>query len=369
MASVYKKASDKGNRRAAWYFSYVDETGKRRQRRGFTDKAATEKLAMKLEEEARMVREGIRESSPEHEQLKVQLQLEAYLKHLLQRDVSATQVINLRLRIEKVIEGCEIRLVTDIEAQAVENYLAKRREEGTSKQTSNHYRQAMHQFCRWLQKRSLIKTNPISEIPKLNVETDRRHDRRPLGVEEFQRLIRAAETGKSVESIAGVDRAMMYILSAWTGYRRGEISSLTLASLVLDQNPPYVIVAATYSKRRRKDVQVLHSEVVERLRDWLAVRVPTHETLLFPLTKETSGFDRRTSKMMKRDLSVARAAWIAEAESDEEREVRQRSDFLLYKNQAGLFADFHANRHTFITNLEKGGVSPKTAQTLAPTSV
>ena len=105
MASVYKKASDKGNRRAAWYFSYVDETGKRRQRRGFTDKAATEKLAIKLEEEARMVREGIRESSPEHEQLKVQPQVEAYLKHLLQRDVSATQVINLRLRIEKVIEA------------------------------------------------------------------------------------------------------------------------------------------------------------------------------------------------------------------------------------------------------------------------
>jgi len=30
-----------------------------------------------------------------------------------------------------------------------------------------------------------------------------------------------------------------------------------------------------------------------------------------------------------------------------------------------LFADFHANRHTFITNLAKGGVSPKVAQTLA----
>jgi hypothetical protein len=100
MASVYKKTSDKGNRRAAWYFCYVDETGKRRQRRGFTDKAATKKLALKLEEEARTVRESIRESSPEDEQLKVQPQLEAYLKHLLQRDVSATQVINLRLRID-----------------------------------------------------------------------------------------------------------------------------------------------------------------------------------------------------------------------------------------------------------------------------
>ncbi len=45
--------------------------------------------------------------------------------------------------------------------------------------------------------------------------------------------------------------------------------------------------------------------------------------------------------------------------------MRTQSDFLSYKNQSGLFADFHANRHTFITNLAKGGVSPKVAQTLA----
>ena len=30
-----------------------------------------------------------------------------------------------------------------------------------------------------------------------------------------------------------------------------------------------------------------------------------------------------------------------------------------------MFADFHANRHTFITNLERAGVSPRVAQTLA----
>jgi hypothetical protein len=29
------------------------------------------------------------------------------------------------------------------------------------------------------------------------------------------------------------------------------------------------------------------------------------------------------------------------------------------------FADFHSNRHTFITNIERAGVSPRTAQSLA----
>jgi len=39
---------------------------------------------------------------------------------------------------------------------------------------------------------------------------------------------------------------------------------------------------------------------------------------------------------------------------------RHRSDFL-----AGLYADFHSIRHTFVTNLCKSHFFPKTAQTLA----
>ena len=37
---------------------------------------------------------------------------------------------------------------------------------------------------------------------------------------------------------------------------------------------------------------------------------------------------------------------------------------LVYRNRAGLVADFHALRHTLITNLATGGVHPKVAQAL-----
>ena len=69
--------------------------------------------------------------------------------------------------------------------------------------------------------------------------------------------------------------------------------------------------------------------------------------------------------MMRKDLAAAREAWILEAMSDEDGEARKASDFLCYQSHDGLYADFHANRHTFITNLAKAGVSPKTAQSLA----
>jgi integrase/recombinase XerD len=276
------------------------------------------------------------------------------------------QLENLKPRLETTIRACEFEYVTDIAGQPVEDYLAKRRKAGLAKQTSNHYRQAMHQFCRWLCKRSLLKVNPISEIPKLNVDTDRRHDRRAISVDEFQRLIIAAESSKPVQAIDGIDRAIIYIIAASTGYRRGEISSLTVESFDFDAQPPRVTVEASYSKRRKKDVQVLSAEVVEKIREWLDLREPKHPSLLFPLTKQTCGFDRRTSKMMKHDLGVARASWIEEAGDDkEERERREASDYLSYENAAGLFADFHANRHTFITNLSKANVAPKVAQTMA----
>ncbi|HBT75695.1 MAG TPA: hypothetical protein DEB39_01945, partial [Planctomycetaceae bacterium] len=81
--------------------------------------------------------------------------------------------------------------------------------------------------------------------------------------------------------------------------------------------------------------------------------------------KKTCGVDRKTSDMIKRDLDSARRFWIAETDDPEERRRREESEFLVYENKAGLFADFHGLRHTFISNLGKAGVAPKTAQILA----
>jgi len=67
--------------------------------------------------------------------------------------------------------------------------------------------------------------------------------------------------------------------------------------------------------------------------------------------KVPGGLERKTNKMMQRDLQRAREAW--------------KSDFLKYENSDGLYAEFHSNRHLFITSLERVGITPKMAQTLA----
>jgi len=57
-------------------------------------------------------------------------------------------------------------------------------------------------------------------------------------------------------------------------------------------------------------------------------------------------------------------AWLEDKMPREAKE-RERSDFLAYENHTGLYADFHSFRHLFITSLERAGIRPRMAQTLA----
>jgi integrase/recombinase XerD len=160
---------------------------------------------------------------------------------------------------------------------------------------------------------------------------------------------------------------MMNAVAAWTSFRKGEIGSLTMRSFQLDADPPIAMVEAGYSKRRRRDTQVLHPELARQLQMWLAKKTSlTSTTPVFPISgRVPGGIDRKTHKMMHRDLDAARKKWLEEAETEEERTKRESSDFLAYQNHAGRYADFHSCRHLFITSLERAGIRPKMAQTLA----
>jgi integrase len=108
------------------------------------------------------------------------------------------------------------------------------------------------------------------------------------------------------------------------------------------------------------DVIPLRCDFAERIRDWIAVkrvRDPNE-----PLLNVTG---KRTAEMMKKDLSRARKEWLKEAKDQPTRREREESSFLCYVDADGRYADFHSLRATFITNLSRAGVTPKTAQTLA----
>ncbi|KKK56058.1 hypothetical protein LCGC14_3068340, partial [marine sediment metagenome] len=239
-------------------------------------------------------------------------------------------------RVNKIIKRCRFRHYADISASRVQRFLADRRAaDNMSAQTSNFHLQAAKQFCRWMILERRASENPLGHLSGVNVRTDRRHDRRALTIEEIHALLQAAEAGPTRFKTTGPERAMIYRLALETGLRANEIRSLTRQSFQLDNGSPTVTVEAGYSKRRREDVQPLRPATAILLEQHLAHKMPDAPAFNVP---------RRTAQMIRADLKDAG---------------------IPYRNSADRCADFHALRHTFITNLAQSGAHPSVAQALA----
>ena len=225
-------------------------------------------LAAKLEEEAKRIRSGL---IPRTESNVKSLDdaLTAFKQQLLARDTSERHVNDVIRQVRRVIDGCRFQVPADVNLADVELFLSSLRGERFGKTTYNHHVGAMKHFCKWMHESGYLATNPLVRLKKINASTDSRHPRRALEPSEYERLIEAAEEGAPIESIPGRDRSMMYQLAAWTGYRKGEIGSLTASSFELGDDPT-VTVEAAYSKRRRRDTQVLHPRMASRVKEWIA---------------------------------------------------------------------------------------------------
>lgn len=213
-----------------------------------------------------------------------------------------------------------------------------------SQQTKNHYLTSIKAFCSFLTARGFFEKSPAAKLTRPSPHADLRHARRALAPEEFSRLIQAAAAGKVIEGIDGKERAMLYIIAAYTGYRRKELASLTLRSLSLDGPAPCVRVKSRSTKNAKEASIPLHPSVAGELRTWLQSRGDLSQDAPIFALRGSGGDLRKTSKMMRRDLEAAK---------------------LPYQDENGLFADFHANRATFITRLIESGVHIFRAQLLA----
>lgn len=341
MASIFKRGRDSRKRRAYWYIAFSDHEGRRRTRKGFTDKGATEQLAAKLEHEAMLRSRGL--IDPQQERLASQKSssldghLEAFEKSL---DANTAKYNKLVVsRVKKIIKGCNFATVADLQPEPVEAFLrGLKQTENIGHRTYNHYLQAIDAFCNWMVSARRIPFKPLVGLERLNPDVDVRHPRRALTPEEVKRLVESArKSSKEIQCFSGEIRARLYLLSFMTGLRRTELASLTPRSFDLDSKQPILTVKATVSKHRKQDVLPLHPELVVMLRDWLTGMAPDEP--LFP------GLSRkRTWYMVRKDLERVG---------------------IPYETPDGI-ADFHAaGRHTYITQLLRSGASLPEAKELA----
>jgi integrase/recombinase XerD len=376
MASLYKKpvmvtdpvTGERVKSQSKKYWGQFKDAHERLKRVPLSiDKTAAQAMLNQIVQRAEREKAGLVDPTEEQRKRLLTDHIREFESYLRNKGVSDRQFVESIAKLRKLVAARKWPRIGDITAGGVLEFLGQLRRDGLSAQTYNNYLTVIKQFTRWLVRDRRTPIDPLMHLSKLNVRTDRRHDRRALSQEEFAWLAEAARTGENVESIPGPDRAMLYVLAAWTGFHKGELGSLTLRFLRLDDDPAIATVAACYSKRRREDSQVLHPEVVRQLKEWLATKKRlTPVEPLFPISgRVPGGVQRKTAKMIRKDLMAARNKWLAEAKTDEERQHRMQSDFLCFCNHSGLYADFHSLRHWFITGLAKAGVKPKMAQTLA----
>jgi integrase/recombinase XerD len=345
---------------ANYYIRFADKDGIVHEVAGYRDREATKVLEGELLTKSERGEIGMIDPYEEHKKRPISEHIEAFEVFLDSKGNTPSHVSLTVQRVNAVIEGMNATALRDVTASRVAADLSDRRQAGLSIESSNHYLRAMRNFVRWMVKDRRLAENPIAHLTVQKADKDRRHARRPLVAEELKLLVAAANhrDAKAFMSVTGKDRAVLYQFVAYTGLRAGEAASLTPQSFSLESSPSTVRVAAGSSKHREEDTVPIREDVAVLIRAFVADK---------PLDGRLwkGNWHKKAGDMISADLDRARAAWIEAAESDKERKQREDSSFLRYEDHAHRFADFHAVRTTFISELARAGVHPKAAQGLA----
>ena len=318
-----------------------------------------------LKRKAMQCRAGVADPFEAHRKRPLSEHLADFEKSLEHKGNTTTHCRQVTNRARRVVDDCRFRRIGDFSASRVQRALAdlKRgdsKQAGLSQQTVNFHLQAIKQFCRWLVADRRTAENPLTHLQGGNVKLDVRLERRELADEEIRWLLEAARTGSRFCELAGLQRFTLYATALGTGLRASELASLTPESFDFDDDTPTVRIDAFNEKARRGDVIPLPPDLVELLRPLLK-SIPKGKRL-WPGKWAAYKY---ASKFIQHDLKAARAAWLGKATDSAEREARDKSDFLTYRNDDHQQADFHSLRHTYLSRLGRSGASPKVMQKLA----
>jgi integrase len=336
---------------------------------GCRDKQAATTVLRDLETRAEKIRSGIVTAGEDriarHQQTPISDHIATYMTKLESSDTSKDHRGNVLRCLNRIADYCRFATLAHMTQEAFEQYLAHRKKEDDSARTRNLDRASLVAFCNWCVETHRLASNPFEKITKANEETDRRHERRALAIDEIHRLLAATRerplrealtirTGKNKGQFGakvrpevrakrirlGNERALIYSALIYTGLRKGELASLTLAHLVLDPELAYLILKAKDEKGKRGAKLPLHPALAEAIQASLAEREAANGGPL-PMDAPLFNVPPALSKIFNRDIILARI---------------EKRDAL------GRVADVHCLRHTHASLLALVGVSPSVAQ-------
>jgi len=360
MASLRKRGR-------VWYYRFTDSDGIKRERKGCSDKRATEEMARAAESEAAKIRAGMVDPRDialrDHAAHPLAEHIEAFRAHLEAKGSTPNYValtVNRVRRLAAVVKGARFAEVNppkatpktalarfeaalaerltparlgDLTADRVQASLRALVGEGLGLASVNHYATAIRMFSRWCWDSGRTREHALRTVKGFNAKEDPRHDRRTIGLEELRHLIETTHRGPVFKGIPGPTRALLYRLAVATGLRYSEIRSIRPESFDWRAEPPTVNVEAGYTKNGQTATLPLPADLAEDLHPFAESASPGSP--VFALT------DDRGATMLRFDLEVAG---------------------IPYRDGGGLVFDFHALRCQLATNADAAGVSPRVVQ-------
>jgi integrase len=372
---------------------------------GCRTKDAARAIEAQLRHRTELVKAGVITAAEDkaslHASVPTEEHVEAYLVHL-QRVASPHHVRNVRHQLDRVMSECNFRRLADLDASALEGWLALRHSEGMSARTCNTYLAAAKAFAAWCVDDGRLASHPLKRIRKDDEKSDCRHQRRALTEEEIGRLLvvaqlrpvaeygrgtertfpdprnpkrsnwrrtplsfdviaEAADRGREVlakrpDVLAmlerrGQERALIYKTLILTGLRKGELASLTAGQVDLDSDPAYVVLNAADEKNRQGATIPLRNDLAIDIKAYLADRTTV---LRFANGK------RARRKQPRADVS----AKLFHVPQDLHKVFNRDIDVagIPKRDARGRVVDVHALRTTFCTHLCRAGVPLRTAQ-------
>ncbi|MGH7226201.1 MAG: tyrosine-type recombinase/integrase, partial [Gemmataceae bacterium] len=304
--------------------------------------------------------------------------LDAYLTYLESTSACVEHRKERRRQLQRIARECGFATLPDLRREPLESWLVEQTRNGMGARTRNTHLAAAVAFCNWCRHKdvSRLTSNPFDGIAKADEQADPRRQRRAMTESELTRLLAVARERPLLDALTvrkgkrkgeryanvrpevrerlevlGRERALIYKTLVLTGLRKGELASLTVAQLHLDEAVPFVSLRAADEKNREGSEIALRDDLAADTRLWLADKlqriqgeaIASGAAIPARLPPATPLFivPDKLSKILNRDLKLAG--------------IPKRDD-------RGRVIDVHALRHTLGTLLSKGGVAPRTAQ-------